>query len=353
MRVVILLYLFVLNINFCLTALTIGSDSAVSRQALVTFPTATANIILGGAVMENGFVFTDALTTCSFSSFFSVLGPVNLQQGILTLLTDLIFEDPATFTYLGNIFGNSRVLELAPSVTYLQMTSAVTSNVVWDNLKVILNSDIIMRNGIEFTGNCSLDGRGHVVELVDDAELIAGTGATLKLKDVVIENVKTGKIQGLNSVSTYSLQNVEFVLSDDWNFSTGKLVVLDEFKISGTNKFIYTSDQVSTISFNSSLIFDSAITFSYNPTSNNRDLIQLLSATSLLELRGATLYSTTTGLRLTKGTFRTREKSYLVAEGSVSTQAISFGDGTVANNVTIIPNADLEIDGFVQYNNTA
>lgn len=58
----------------------IGSNTAVSRQALASFPsTDSNNTMLGFASFENGFTLASITTTCLYDDFFPVYGPITMN----------------------------------------------------------------------------------------------------------------------------------------------------------------------------------------------------------------------------------------------------------------------------------
>ena len=71
-----------------LSSLAVGSRTAVSVQPQTTFPSATDNIMLGFAAFNQGFILTDASTTCTFDDYFPIAGQVKLNGGSLILRQD-------------------------------------------------------------------------------------------------------------------------------------------------------------------------------------------------------------------------------------------------------------------------
>jgi len=104
------------NIFAPLYPLTIGSDSAVSRQAIPTFPTQLDNLMLGSAEMINGFLFADQHTTCSFDDFYPVAGTINLALGKLFLSQDMTCNNPLNLATGGVVVGNFHAFELPRAV---------------------------------------------------------------------------------------------------------------------------------------------------------------------------------------------------------------------------------------------
>ncbi len=152
--------------------------------------------------------------------------------------------------------------------------------------------------------------------------------------------------------STFSFKDVEWNQNGDYTFTEGRFDLLGLMELKGSYTFGYLTDQVSTISTNAMLFIDNGFTFSYGPIdSTNRQLIEMKDATSAIYLNGMTLKSSTTGMQLTKGTLFIDHKNFLDnfdyrnrAGRSVS-EAIAFGDGTAANDLSIevMPGGNLEI----------
>lgn len=114
-------FLFLLSIvcidNSGLNALTVGSRTAVSVQPQITFPSAAENIMLGFAAFNQGFILTDASTTCTFDDYFPVAGQVKLNGGSLVLKQDLTFSNTLEFYGGGTILAQGHTVEFPTSVS--------------------------------------------------------------------------------------------------------------------------------------------------------------------------------------------------------------------------------------------
>lgn len=91
-----------------LHAVSIGSNTALSQQALASFPFSdTDNQMLGFAAFVNGFTLTGG-GNCIFNSLYPIGGTVTLNGGTLSLSKDLTFQKNITL-YKGGIFkGNGK-----------------------------------------------------------------------------------------------------------------------------------------------------------------------------------------------------------------------------------------------------
>jgi len=73
-------------------SLAVGSDSACSRQNLVTFPQADSdNEMNGFALFEAGFTLASQSTTCTFDSFYPVSWGRFIYQKIYCLMAELVW----------------------------------------------------------------------------------------------------------------------------------------------------------------------------------------------------------------------------------------------------------------------
>lgn len=246
----------------------------------------------------------------------------------------------------------------APSVnpSDINGTGALNRCFTWSDVGVVLNNDIVL-NGycILFSGNSYIDGKDHCLWMTPDSRIFLDKKATLLMKNLTIKGIKNNIIGAFDDLSTFSLNNVEWSLDGNYTFTKGRLDVVGDFIVSGSgNTFSYKSQATSKIYEHGNMIVDKDAIFSYEPVTANRDLIQLTNSSSELTLRGATLHSTTTGIRLTKGIVTVDYKSTIASDGQIESTGISFGNGTQsANNVKIqiLPAATMDIvGGCVVYN---
>ncbi|MCX5921734.1 MAG: hypothetical protein NTX86_00155 [Candidatus Dependentiae bacterium] len=101
----------------------VGSNSAVSVQAAVTFPyTDNNNTILGFASCPNGFTLDGASTTCTYNAYYPVAGRITLNGGSFFLSKDLAFK-PSLLATTGTIDGNSLGMQFTTTAS-LQWAAA-------------------------------------------------------------------------------------------------------------------------------------------------------------------------------------------------------------------------------------
>lgn len=216
-----------------------------------------------------------------------------------------------------------------------------------------------------FQGTCTLDGRGKVMSLQKGGILVqdlSGAPSTLTIQDVVIDGIEDGAIQIDGCQSKIIFKDVTLKLAEDFSFSKGFFEVDGMVRIfsavDGTQvRFIYDTDCTTSSIINtaSTLHFDRNVTLSYAPLSPYNTLLELTDKSSVMSLNGATLFATTTGLQLTKGTLLVDYLCLLSSDATTLAEAIAFGDGvSVSNdlNVDIMPGGKLDIEsGYLNYKN--
>lgn len=223
------------------------------------------------------------------------------------------------------------------------------------NGNVVLRSDMQLTKPIILDGNCTLHGGGYTIDFAGTGSLVVTSGSSLEINDVTFVNVTNNRLVNLDTTSTVTLRNVTMIVEGDVTFDTGVLAVTGDTIISGTQVFIYTSEQQSSIHENATLCFDQGMTFSYAPTIADNSLLQLASSNAVLALKGASLHATTTGLHFQNGILDIDGTCVVTSDATVQAEGIMFGDGASAVNDTKIkigPESILDVErGIVVYNN--
>ncbi len=94
------------------SALTVGSNTAVTRAPRAYFPAGATNTLLGFGACDRGVVLGDLTTTCTYNAFFPVSTLLDLSGGQLSLTKDLILSNTTYFINGGTILGNTYSIEI-------------------------------------------------------------------------------------------------------------------------------------------------------------------------------------------------------------------------------------------------
>ena len=224
----------------------------------------------------------------------------------------------------------------------------------FNNTNLILDGDFSIDVPVKFSGNCGINGRGNRLFLDDDGQIIVVDGGQLKLKNMDLLGLKGKNLSCEQNNSSLTIENSKLRLLGDWEFDTGTILFSSDVFLSGTNKFIYSSRFSSTIDSNSMLYLSPEMTFNYAPKTNKRDLLHMTDETSWLYFNKSSLISTSTGMRLTRGTLLLDNDVTFSCAGQFSSEAICLGNGNVNNDLTIyvLSGAHLEIYGAFEYENS-
>ncbi len=172
---------------------------------------------------------------------------------------------------------------------------------------ITLDNDLTLTAGkqLHITSTLSIDGRGNTLYLEPHACLVVDHGVTLTLKNMRVKNTRNNSsnpiIRPTGPGARVALLNAELALADDFMFRNGQLFIHDDVLISGSHTFLYQSTQPSYICDGATFGFDHGSTFLYYPGSTNNSLINMQSKTASMYFDGASLQTTHTGLRLSKG----------------------------------------------------
>ncbi|MBU4270231.1 hypothetical protein KKE07_05160, partial [Candidatus Dependentiae bacterium] len=301
----------------------------------------TGNCIRGSGSMNGEIILLDSDSQINLSLDGQVLKNITLNGGRCILEKDTDFGQGVQFSTTGTVQLGSSNLELGTLDTNCSCTIYFDSN----QGAVDLNSMITLSGMWTFSGNCTLNGNGNILWLKPSAQINVERGSILRLLNLRIKDLSGSNIKCLDNAGTIIFMDSKTMLSGDYIFDTGKFGVNIDFEVYGTDKFIYSSPEISDIYMCSNLKFMPGTTFSYEPPIADKELIRFGGSKSKLCLNDATLHTTTTGLKLTVGMLELSGNSKIVSDATCDSEAIEFGDGiNIANNFSIEPLSSAILD---------
>lgn len=345
----IYVFLFISFTIFNLNSLSIGSDNNPSRQSNAVFSGPSNNEMNGFAIFEGGFTLQDLNTVCTFDSSFPVSGTVEMNHGVLGLQKNLIFDEGTVLDSVGNIYGNNFFLEFANSTTV--MSSGDAGSIFFYDIAIYFKADMSWQMPVSFRGSSTIDAADRYITLESAGSIDVASTSTLTISNAKLKNLSGSNLSCDNNTGSIILKNCTLFLSDDFEFSTGSLGFLNDVKLSGTKQFTYSSVLTSTIESYSKLTIGPGAIFYYAPTIDDRDLLLMRDKTSCLHLDGCTLRSSTTGLRLTKGTLLLDNNVTFSSDGTITGESICFGNGVSSDDVdvVILSGAEISVDKGLDY----
>jgi hypothetical protein len=311
-----------------------------------------SSVELADGVFCKGFVyFADGFSlpagaSTTLNLIPPIRGAINLNAtGTIILGNDLFLASNVTIPNGGIIDGQGNVVFLQGNLTIPR------------GKKIKIVSDTI------------IDGQGHELIFEHEARGVIGgvlsmegaEGTTVTLRNITIKGLANySSSRSINFGSSINqklvLDNALLYLRKNFTFVSGMLKIHNEVTISGAHDFIFKSSYDCTIDKMSTLFLDMDVIFKYQPEDKKKNHIVMTDASSVLFLNGSTLNTPhTQGLVLTGGHLIVDHKSHVDGNGALrDVQGITFGDGTVENNIMIdfMPGASLTVfDGIISYNN--
>lgn len=325
-----------------------------TSDAVVSLSRGIGNIVVEAYYQASCDVWLSDRTTLEFtgggSSFLNSIydgngysvrfprGQINriiVAPGVHALFTNVVLRDfDDTSITLGEgaslTFGNGTVLELG--------------------------TDQAVHRILPFIGRVTIQGFNNRLSFADqDSGIQVLPSSTVAIQNTIISGLQGNNVFCVDDSATMLLSNSDLVLSNDYIFPAGALIFDQTVNVKGSFFFSYESSMQSMIAPQSVLFFDNGTKFYYAPGSAHRDLIGMADKTSTLELDGCDVFSTPTGLRLTKGRLIIHNNNNFYANGQTLSNAIAFGNGHVEDNLTIDIRPDASIvgrSGWLDYANT-
>ncbi len=311
----------------------------------------TNNTLRGNGDMGGDVNIHESTASINFDLNGVMLGDINLGGGTVNLSSDLKLVSNKMFLGDGKVNLDTKRLELG------NQDKVWTGTVYWDGSEgqIDLNSNIYLSGKWTFSGFCVLKGGWNVLVLDPAAEIYIEKGSTLMIKDLKIKGLSDGQLVCLDDNSYLKIYNAKTKLSNNYSFTHGYLDILEEFEVHGTYTFDYASSKRLAIGPCAMLRMKEGSTLSYNPPTTNRNLFELQHELSTIELDGATLHSTSTGLQLTGGYLLINGDSQIKSDAATLSEAVTFGDGvSISNNINISiePSGNLSVaSGYVRDRN--
>lgn len=218
---------------------------------------------------------------------------------------------------------------------------------VLDTSALVFNTDTFFTTNVYFVGNCKINGRGKRITIgTNGASLIVRPNSQLILEDVEIHGLKSNNLRCMVDNSSIILRNTMLSLDSDYTFSRGSILFEEDTIITGTNKFVYASKRTSTIASGKTLFLTQGVTFSYAPLRAKQDLLYMPDTTARLYLQGCTLYSTRTGLHLSRGTVIVDDLVTFSSTAQYDAEALCLNTNL---DLVVRAGAQLDLFGIIKY----
>ncbi len=247
------------------------------------------------------------------------------------------------------------------STSHLSLGSG-SSIIFGDKTVLQLLFDQTLTQTLNFSGSSNIIGNQNTVDL-GTGKIVINAGGSLRFCNIKLKNITNLNLVCADNTASMIFENTTISIPNKWNFSTGSFSVLKNVKITD-GIFCYASGMSSTIKQNSSLIFTNNLTFSYDPAKlsgqavASKTNLTFSDTSSWLFLDNSSLFITSTGMHLCKGSLGIIGKNILYSDATLSaSEGLCFGDGTsITNDLNVTnfnsPSASLDIKrGSATYQN--
>lgn len=310
------------------------------------------NLIYGNGDITGPIIFQDSSAQLACSLLGTVFLSPFLNGGTLTLKGDLQFGPNVTVMTGG-------VINLSYYRIILNSTAcAWTKDIAWSGTggAVTLRADLDLLSTWSFSGECTIDGRGSVLNLGQDGKIAVQDNAILTIKNTVIKGVAGDNIQCATDNARLILDNVTYEEGADTIFSHGAIKILNKVDFKGSYSFVYDSICTSTISAGSIWSIGDGIIFTMGRKHGNEPLKFESKTNSILSFQDCSFIVTDSGMNLLGGKVAADGDVTIDASLTSSSQGLIFGNGDLAQDTGLLLNAGSTVrfkSGWLVYNNVA
>lgn len=361
------------NISSLQSLTTTATNDISSLQSLTT--TATTNVAtLQGQMTAANSNISSLLVPMGIGAPFDIVFSTNTTATFDYFLSDIhrmVFSANCVLDGGGHriTLSNAKVGQLVvdPGVT-VSLKNFVIDNFSDSHLSLGLGSSFSFADNcvvnvypndtwtqaLTFGQNTILCGKSGALTLGVTASIISTNAIGLRIKDITLKGITNNNIACSSNSAQIIFDNVVMNLSGNFTFGTGTFSVDNHLRIFGPYIFIYNSSVASQINSSAEIIFDKGASFRYYPSVANSSLITMVDKTSRLHMVNTTLDVTQTGLQLINGTFVVDGQLDLTSAATLANQAISFGNGIEANELTVelLSGGNLNLSrGILNYQN--
>jgi hypothetical protein len=327
--------------------LSVGADCIVKGPIVTKSASGPAYILSTAGDITAGSISTHAVGTAAGTD----TAYIQLDSGSLYVREDIRTKSVIGSSYVRALAGNITARSIkteSPAGQDDSIQSAAGSgkfqlSIIEGNAALTvkdaefdLDRDYVLNTALSLDGTCTINGKGHQLNIGASGSIAITSGSTLTLKNINLQNMVNGTISLAANTSRLFVDNVVWHQKSNVTFGTGSMHITGDLTIKGpSTTFSYNSTQISTIYKNATLTFDQGLTLDFDSTSQYG--ISFENSTSRLRFNASDLVADQ-DMRLTKGTLVIdNENEFSV----VASENIYFGDGMSAAN-----NLNLEFHGL-------
>lgn len=266
---------------------------------------------------------------------------IGLASGASTELRKYVFSSTPTptLTLTAGIDATTNVTSVrySPNGNYIMRGEDATTkfatvyalasgSFVFNNANVLLKGNLTLHNPIGFSGNCSFNGNGNNITLLDNGSISVKPNSTAALSQATFICASPSMFAMNEKTSKLKLQDMTVRLNNDTTFGDGILEIADNVAFTGKHTFNFATANTLHIGSQGHLILDEDVTLNVGKV-HSLEPITFTDNTSELQLQNATLNITGSGLGLTNGTIRILGDATFDIASTETCRGIIIGDG--------------------------
>lgn len=160
-------------------------------------------------------------------------------------------------------------------------------SIIFKDANIYFMGDFEINQSLVFIGNCSINSNKGNLRLCNGGSISISSFSNLLINNCTISGLSDKNLACYDDTGILRLENSNFYVDADYEFSYGQIIFNSDVVFSGTDKFIYSSRVTSTINSDSLVYFSNGMTFSYAPKNNNKNLIYMQDESSKIFFDGA------------------------------------------------------------------
>jgi len=314
-------------------------------------------------IINNGSIRRIRQEPISFLSYsagsavqrYSIISPQRILQifpqiDLTTKLLQHTFTIDGAFNFFGFTPANDPIMFVSDHVNVkyinvyfrdfspIHLKLGAHAKLVFGNQSTVgFARDETLNYPLVFEGTTFLQGGGSILTLEEFGALVLqGKNSSLTLEDFIIKGLSGNKIRCTDPTSKIIFKNVTMYQDNAFTFAVGAIDILSDLTLIGPYEFKYTATGPFRILPDATLYLARGKTFTYAPKNGNRHLLQMVDASSTIDIDMITLSAPAPGLQLIHGRLIEHNANFLQnAGGTSAANGIVFGDGTLNNTVII------------------
>ena len=305
-----------------------------------------------------GFTLDDYTVTASLDTSTAFNENIYVNGGSIYLASNFKFTGDNVFSNSGDIHLSNRKL------TFGILDTTWSNSIYWDGDGAVIKfgANIALSATWTFSNNITIDGGGFELDLGSSGSLVVENGATLRFKNLVLEEVSDERLFCLGDDAVIIFDNCTVDFEDDYFFKQGSLRFAENNAFYGTHdasavpkRFVYESSQTSTINKHGTLTIQDGVVFEIGNSDWQTDAqaLEFGDHSSYLNLDKGELKITQQGLSLEGGRMDITKTSTICVD---TTYGLTFGAGVSSDDDFVLQiggDSLLDVrDGVIYYNNT-